>query len=121
MSENEKNEYGKGTIVKLVYFLFIMSFFFGGSTLLVALIINIFMEKNASKIELSHFKNQRSLLIKSLVFAVIGILTIPLFIGIFILIGTYIWLLIKSVKGLDIIARDLPIDEYFPTNDLDLK
>lgn len=110
---NETNEQGRGTIVKIVYCLYIISLIFGGSTLFVALIVNLFMRDGANEIELSHFKFQMSLFLKALVLCVIGVLTIPIFIGVFILLGTYFWLLFKSIKGLDTINKSLPINEYY--------
>lgn len=109
----EKNENGRGSIVKLVYFFYIISLIFGGATLLIALFVNLFMRNDANEIELSHFKYQMSLFVKAIILTIIGILTIPIFIGVIILIFTYFWILVKSIKGLDLISRGLPINEYY--------
>lgn len=102
-----------GTLVKLTYFLYIISLIFGGVTIFVALFVNIFGRDNANKVEISHYKHQMSLFLKSLVLFVIGLITLPIFIGFIILLATYFWLLYKSIQGLDLISRGLPINEYY--------
>jgi uncharacterized membrane protein len=116
MSENEKfltNEKGRGVVIKSVYICYLISLFLGGIPLFVGFFINLFMRDGANQIELSHFRSQLAIMIRVLIWTVIGILTTPILIGFAILFIVFIWFIVKCIRGLDLASRGLPINEYY--------
>lgn len=107
------NEKGRGVVIKSVYICYLTSLFLGGIPLFIGLFVNIFMREGANQIELSHFRSQLAILIRVLIWSVVGVLTIPIFIGIAILCVLFIWLIVKCIRGLDLASRGLPVNEYY--------
>lgn len=108
-----KNENGRGVIIKSVYICYIISIFLGGLPLFIGLFINLFMRDGANQIEISHFRYQISIFIKGLIWTVIGFITLPILVGAAILFILFIWFVVKCIRGLDLAARGLPINEYY--------
>lgn len=84
----------------LVYILQGLSFFLGGITGLVGVIINYVKmdDVRGTWIE-PHFRWQIRTFWIGLLWTVIGIVTTPLIIGWFVLLGISIWLIFRIVKG----------------------
>lgn len=84
----------------VVYILQGLSFFLGGITALVGVVINYVKldEVRGSWIE-SHFRWQIRTFWIGLLWTVIGILTTMLIVGWFILLGIAIWVIYRIVKG----------------------
>ncbi|WP_323751349.1 hypothetical protein [Marinobacter sp.] len=87
-------------LATVVYILQALSFFLGGITGLVGVIVNYVKmdDVRGTWIE-SHFRWQIRTFWIGLLWTVIGIVTTPLIIGWFILLGTSIWVIFKIVKG----------------------
>lgn len=84
----------------VVYILQALSFFLGGVTGLVAVIINYIKldEVRGTWVE-PHFRWQIRTFWFGLLWTVISIVTIPILIGWFILLGISIWLIYRIVRG----------------------
>lgn len=84
----------------VVYILQALSFFLGGLTGLVGVIINYVKldEIRGTWIE-PHFRWQIRTFWIGLLWTVIGVITTPLIIGWFILLGISIWIIYRIVKG----------------------
>ncbi|MEX2473613.1 DUF4870 family protein [Marinobacter sp.] len=84
----------------VVYVLQGLSFFLGGITGLVGVIINyVKMDDVAGTWIEPHFRWQIRTFWIGLLWTVIGIVTTPLIIGWFVLLGISIWLIYRIVKG----------------------
>lgn len=57
-------------------------------------------EGGLSDIEKSHYENAKSIFLWGLIWSVAGFILTAVFIGVFILLGAYIWILYRSIKGL---------------------
>ena len=84
----------------VVYILQALSFFLGGITGLVGVIINyVKMEDVRNTWVERHFQWQIRTFWIGLLWTVIGIVTTPLIIGWFVLLGISIWVIYRIVKG----------------------
>ncbi|NVD36108.1 DUF4870 family protein [Marinobacter lutaoensis] len=83
-----------------VYILQALAFFLGGVTALAGVILNYLKldDVRGTWIE-RHFRWQIRTFWIALLWGVIGMLTVPLIIGWFILLGTSIWAIYRIVKG----------------------
>jgi uncharacterized membrane protein len=83
-----------------VYILQALAFFLGGVTVLAGVILNYLKldDVRGTWIE-RHFRWQIRTFWIALLWGVIGMLTVPLIIGWFILLGTSIWAIYRIVKG----------------------
>ena len=83
----------------LVYALQAASFFLG-VTFIAAVIINYVKREDVQGTWLeSHFRWQIRTFWYGLLWSVIGVITFPIFIGIFILAADFIWILYRIIKG----------------------
>ncbi len=84
----------------VVYILQALSFFVGGITGLVGVIINYIKLDDVRNTWIeSHFRWQIRTFWIGLLWTVVGIVTMPLVIGWFILLGISIWIIYRIVKG----------------------
>ncbi len=84
----------------VVYILQALSFFVGGITGLVGVIINYVKLDDVRNTWIeSHFRWQIRTFWIGLLWTVVGIVTMPLVIGWFILLGISIWIIYRIVKG----------------------
>ena len=97
---NERQPEPGRNLAVVVYILQALSFFLGGITGLVGVIVNYVKldDVRGSWIE-SHFRWQIRTFWIGLLWTVIGIITTPLIIGWFILLGISIWVIYRIVKG----------------------
>jgi uncharacterized membrane protein len=95
-AENEKS---KKTLTTIIYALYAASLLLG-VTAIVAIIMNYIKKEDVSGTFLeSHFRWQIRTFWFGLLWSVIGALTFFIFIGWFILIANYIWIIYRLVKG----------------------
>lgn len=89
------------TLTIIIYVLQAISFFAGGLTLIIAVIINYikFKEVQGTWLE-SHFRWQIRTFWYFVLWAVIGGLTLFIIVGIFVLIANSIWLIYRIIKGI---------------------
>lgn len=84
----------------IVYALHAASFLCGGITLLVAVIINYVKRDDTRGTYLeSHFSKQIATFWIVMVVGFVGVITLPIFIGFFILMALSIWFIVRIVKG----------------------
>lgn len=57
-------------------------------------------DPNNNSFELSHYKAMISMFLWSIGLYIIGILTSPIIIGLFLIIGVFIWNVVRIIKGL---------------------
>lgn len=96
---NRRSEPGRNLAV-LVYILQALSFFLGGITGLVGVIINYVKLDDVRNTWIEpHFRWQIRTFWIGLLWTVIGIITTPLLIGWFVLLGISIWVIYRIVKG----------------------
>lgn len=96
---NRRSEPGRNLAV-LVYILQALSFFLGGITGLVGVIINYVKLDDVRHTWIEpHFRWQIRTFWIGLLWTVIGIITTPLIIGWFVLLGISIWVIYRIVKG----------------------
>lgn len=99
--ETNQRQPGSGrNLAVIVYILQALSFFLGGVTGLIGVIVNYIKleDVRGSWVE-SHFRWQIRTFWIGLLWTVIGIVTTPLIIGWFILLGISIWVIYRIVKG----------------------
>jgi uncharacterized membrane protein len=95
------------SMAKLVYFLYVASIFVG-LTGLVGVII-AYINKNESSAWLqTHYQFQIRTFWISILFTSIAIITMFLLIGFVILFATLIWLIVRCVKGYQLLDKRLP-------------
>ena len=97
---NERQPDSGRNLAVVVYILQALSFFLGGVTGLVGVIVNYVKldDVRGSWVE-SHFRWQIRTFWIGVLWTVIGIITTPLIIGWFILLGISIWVIYRIVKG----------------------
>jgi len=102
--------FNKTMIIKIIYLLYAVSFIFGGITALVGFLMALFLRDGANFVEESHFKYLTSLFIVYVIVGVIGLVTIPIVIGIFILFGLFCWTIYKIIKGISALNKNEAIE-----------
>jgi uncharacterized membrane protein len=104
MNIQAKSEKTTPTVVYVCY----LASFLCGLSLLIGVIIAYLSRKGAQgKWYRSHYDYQISIFWKSLIGVLVGVATTWAFgFGILVIICTYIWVLIKCLKGLDLLSQD---------------
>lgn len=95
------------SMAKLVYFLFVASIFVG-LTGLVGVIIAYINKTESSPWLQTHYQFQIRTFWISILFTVIAIITMFIAIGFIILFATLIWLVVRCVKGYQLLDKRLP-------------
>lgn len=96
----EVNPNANKNLTLAIYILYAITPFVGGVTGLIAIIINYVKRDDVKGTWLeSHFNWQIKTFWWTLIGSVIGFLTIPIVIGVPILVATFIWWLYRLVKG----------------------
>lgn len=87
-------------IAQIVYILQAISFFTGGLAAVVALIINYVKRDEVKETWVaSHFRWQMRTFWFGLLWGIVGVITLAIFIGGFILVANAIWVIYRVVKG----------------------
>ncbi len=104
MSEQLQNpaiaENSKVTTIRIIYILFIVSYFTGGLAALVGVIMAYVNRSSANPFEKEHFNYLIKLFWISFVVMIVAALTWVFVIGMIIGIVWFIWSLIKIIKGM---------------------
>ena len=98
-----------GIIPKIIYILYIVSPVLGGSSYFIAFLINIFCRGSCNQSERTHFENQISIFMWTVIWMIVGIITLPILVGFAIIALAYIYSLIKSISGLNSALKNDPI------------
>ncbi len=105
----DKRRQSKKLIATIVYALQAASFLFG-FTFLVAVVINYIKKDDVSGTWLeSHFRWQIRTFWFSLLWSIIGVITIFIVVGYFVLFANAIWLIYRIAKGWLYLADDKPM------------
>lgn len=96
----------KKTIIQIIYILYLLSFFTGSLTAFIGLIMALCLREGSNDVELAQFKYQVSIFWKYLIVAIIGVITLPIFIGAVILLGLVVWTIYKIVKGFEYLNKN---------------
>ncbi|MFC0322205.1 DUF4870 family protein [Gallibacterium melopsittaci] len=94
----------------ITYWLYIVSVFFGGSLSIIGIIIAyIFRDDARSSYLESHFTYQIRTFWIGLLYSAIGVVLSLIFIGYFVLLFTFIWFVVRSIKGLRAVHKEMLI------------
>jgi len=95
-------------IPQLVYLLYLLGFVIHPASL-VGLVLSFVNRDGASPLERSHYDFQISTFWRGLVMAVVGVVTIFIFIGWLVLLFWAVWTIVRCIKGLTNLSRGLPM------------
>jgi len=95
-------------IPQLVYLLYLLGFVIHPASL-VGLVLAFVDRDGASPLESSHYDFQISTFWRGLVMAVVGVVTIFIFIGWLVLLFWAVWTIVRCIKGLTNLSRGLPM------------
>ena len=97
-----------GNIPQLVYLLYLLGFVFHPAAL-VGVVLAFVNRDGASPLERSHYDFQISTFWRGLIMAVVGVITLFVFIGWLILLFWAVWTIVRCIKGLNNLSRGLPM------------
>ena len=97
-----------GNIPQLVYLLYLLGFVFHPAAL-VGLVLAFVNRDGASPLARSHYDFQISTFWRGLIIAVVGVITLFVFIGWLILLFWAVWTIVRCIKGLSNLSRGLPM------------
>jgi uncharacterized membrane protein len=95
-------------IPQLVYLLYLLGFVIHPASL-VGLVLAFVNRDGASPLERSHYDFQISTFWRGLIMAVVGVVTIFVFIGWLILLFWAVWTIVRCIKGLSNLSHSLPM------------
>jgi uncharacterized membrane protein len=98
------------TIVMVVYALYLASYFVGGISAIVGVIIAHVQCGSADPFLQSHYRFQIRTFWIGMLYFVVGLLLCLVFIGILVLLWWFIWTLVRSIKGILALNEGRPID-----------
>ncbi len=93
---------------KVIYILLIVGTLIG-FTGIIALIMAYVMKNSSSEWLQSHYQFQIRTFWIGLLYAFIGMLLLPIVIGYFILIFTFVWMIVRCTKGLNQLEEKQPV------------
>jgi uncharacterized membrane protein len=94
-----------GKNATLVYILYLVSLLIGFTSLIGVIFAYLNRGKSASWVD-SHYTYQIRTFWIGILFSVIGVVLMFVFIGIFVLLATAIWAIVRCIKGLQLAARN---------------
>ena len=97
----------KKDLVYIVYILYILGYVTGIANL-IGVVLAYIVKDPEQPITYSHYQEQIKIFWISLIGFVVGLLTVHIFLGVLILIFTYIWVIVKTIKGLLLLNKDKP-------------
>lgn len=97
----------KKDVAYVVYILYILGYVTGIAPI-IGVILAYIVRDSSQPITYSHYQEQIKIFWYSLIGFIIGGITLHIMIGFFILIFTYIWIIIKTVRGLLLLNNDKP-------------
>jgi uncharacterized membrane protein len=93
-------EQSEKTIPTIIYACYVAAFLYGITMIIGVVVAYVYRDEAKGKWCHSHYNYQIGIFWKSIIGFVIGFCTIAFFgLGIFVLIGTYIWVVVKILKG----------------------
>src|SRR5262249_24256889 len=95
-------------IPQLVYLLYLLGFVSHPASL-VGLVLAFVNRDGASPLERSHYDFQISTFWRGLIIAVVGVITIFVFIGWLVLLFWAVWTIVRCIKGLSNLSRGMPM------------
>lgn len=93
----------------VAYWLYIFSFLVGFFSVIAVIIAYVFRDDVRGSFFESHFTYQIRTFWIGLLYFAIGLVLSLVFIGYFIFIFTFIWLLVRAIKGLRTLSKNQPI------------
>ena len=97
------------TLALVVYILYFVSYFTGGLSALVGVIIAHVQIGNADPILRTHYQFQISTFWIGLLYVVVGVILCIVLVGIAVLFWWFIWSLVRSIKGVLALNENKPI------------
>jgi len=94
---------------KVIYFLLLVSTIVG-ITGLIALIMAYVLKDDSDDWLQTHYRFQIRTYWIGLLYFVIGMITLSINIGLFILIFTFVWMIVRCTKGLKQLEREQPVN-----------
>ncbi|VAW54084.1 hypothetical protein MNBD_GAMMA06-3 [hydrothermal vent metagenome] len=94
--------------VKVIYILLIVGTLVG-FTGIIALIMAYVMKDGSSDWLQTHYRFQIRTYWISLLYIFIGFITLPIMLGYFILIFTFVWMIVRCTKGLKQLEDNMPV------------
>lgn len=95
----------KKDLVYIVYILYILGYVTGIANL-IGVVLAYMVKDPEQPITYSHYQEQIKIFWISLIGFIVGLLTVHIFLGVLILIFTYVWVIVKTVKGLLLLNKD---------------
>lgn len=97
----------KKDLVYIVYILYILGYVTGIANL-IGVVLAYMVKDTDQPLTYSHYQEQIKIFWISLIGFIVGLLTVHIFLGILILIFTYVWVIVKTIKGLLLLNKDKP-------------
>jgi len=95
-------------IPQLVYLLYLLGFVIHPASL-VGLVLAFVNRDGAPPLERSHYDFQISTFWRGLIIAIVGVVTIFVFVGWLVLLFWAVWTIVRCIKGLSNLSRGLPM------------
>lgn len=97
----------KKDLVYIVYILYILGYVTGIANL-IGVVLAYMVKDTDQPLTYSHYQEQIKIFWISLIGFIVGLLTVHIFLGVLILIFTYVWVIVKTIKGLLLLNKDKP-------------
>lgn len=97
----------KKDLVYIVYILYILGYVTGIANL-IGVVLAYMVKDTGQPLTYSHYQEQIKIFWISLIGFIVGLLTVHIFLGVLILIFTYVWVIVKTIKGLLLLNKDKP-------------
>ena len=94
----------------LVYILYLVSLVIG-ITSIVGVILAYTGKSGASPTMVSHYNNQINIFWKALLYVIIGAVLTIILIGVIILLAAVVWYIVRTIKGMQALSADQPIED----------
>ncbi len=102
-----RNPTSGGGSASLVYILYLTSFVLG-ITLVIGVVIAYLNQREAPDWVKTHYRFQIRTFWIGLLYGAIGVVSIPIFVGILVLIAAAVWLIVRCVKGMKLVSQSTP-------------
>ena len=101
----------KSTIptAKVIYILLLVSTLVGFSGIIALIMAYIFKDKSTDWLQ-THYRFQIRTYWIGLLYAVIGVITVPITVGYLVLLFTFIWMVVRCAKGLKQLENEQPVN-----------
>ncbi len=101
---------GASKMAQLVYILYLASIIFG-VTGIIGVIMAYVNKADSPDCVKSHYQFQIRTFWISILFAIIGMITMPIMIGMLVFLGLLIWYIMRCVKGMKYLGQEEPVPD----------